>query len=67
MRDKDILVVTSQGLAAPSLAVLGPKGVALLLPACPAPFRSHGFAGAVLPASQSFPMESFQGKSTSYS
>ena len=45
-----ILVVTSHGLAAPSLAVLGPRGVALLLLACPAPFRSHGFAGALLPA-----------------
>ena len=41
----------SQGLAAPSLAVLGPRGVALLVPACL--FLSHGLGGAGLPAAKS--------------
>ena len=41
----------SQGLAAPSFAVLGPRGVALLVPACL--FLSHGLRGAGLPAAKS--------------
>ena len=43
-------VLCSQGLAAPSLAVLGPKGVARLPPVCDAPFLSQGLAGAGRPA-----------------
>jgi hypothetical protein len=47
-------VLVSQGLAAPSLAVLGPRGVARLLPVCDAPFLSHGLAGAGRPRHSRF-------------
>ena len=43
-------MLCSQGLAAPSFAVLGPKGVARLPPVCDAPFLSQGLAGAGRPA-----------------
>ena len=47
--ERDALgALVSQGLGAPSLAVLGPKGVVLLVAA--GPLRSQGFGGAGLPA-----------------
>lgn len=46
-RDGSLGVVVSQGFGAPSLAVLGPKGVVELVVA--GAFRSQGFAGAGRP------------------
>ena len=51
-------MVVSQGFGAPSLAVLGPKGVVELVVA--GPFRSQGFAGAGRPAGSVYILKDYR-------